>query len=101
MLKPFAEIMLSFGNVREAVVLPAGATEDNLLDIANNGVSDGNRVMYFKLDEHGLQYENGTYDVTVDVFEDGKPVLYNLEGAEVENLGADTIKITITGIEKK
>lgn len=95
MLKPFTEIMLSFGNAKEAVVFPIGATKDCLDDMTENGITDGNKTLYFKFDQHDLQYEDGIYDVTVDVFKDGKSVLYNLKDAEIESVGADTVKITV------
>jgi len=107
MLKPMAENLLTLqptgrngSEIRRALIFPIGTALENLEYIQRSGVNPGNRTIFFKFDHPGI-FSSGNYDLTFDLFRDGVATLYHTKNADVENVGSDTVKITILEALKK
>lgn len=108
MLKPMAENLISLkhinGNKKEIknkLFFPIGGALEKLEDIIQSDVNLGNQVIFLKLDQHGLEYDPGNYDLTFDLFREGNVILYQTKNASVEDVGSDTMKIEIHEDVKK
>lgn len=108
LLKPMAENLLTLKPVdekgkefRKLLIFPIGSALEKLEDMNRSGVNTGNKEMFFKLDHHGLDYASGNYDLTFDLFNEGNIILYQTKNAFVEDVGADTMHITVCEDVKK
>lgn len=110
LLKPMAENLLTMKPTKEntgkefknQLFFPIGGMIEKLEDMEQSGVNAGNKVIFLKLDCHGLDYlSEEKYDLTFDLFRNGNIILYHTKNALIKNLGADTMEITILEDVKK
>ena len=108
MLKPMAENLIQLkhinGNrkeIKDKLFFPIGGALGKLEDMIQSGVNLGNQVIFLKLDQHGLEYEPGNYDLTFDLFREGNVIKKKKKNAIVKDLGNDTMKIEVLEDVKK
>lgn len=108
MLKPMAENLITLkptngnGNeISKKLFFPIGDALEKLEDIVHSGSNPSNQVIFLKLDQHGLEYNSGKYDLIFDSFRRDGIILYQTKNASVEDIGCDTMSITILEDVKK